>query len=741
MLAASLILLYGCGNSSQPAGNQPAGDRTAGEIGQEKTSYVSLPLTLPDYVTFDGAWSDGVDLYYSASLYDEAADALTSSFYVLRQGAAEPEERFALAENHLALHMTMDDTGHTYYVGYQNIPPAEDGSQPPVSYSLHKVDADGAPLFTVELAEYIKSPDVQVQYIAVDGEGRIVLTCPDQSILVLNPDGSLLFETKAGGMILDLCSSGGLVFLVYDELGQTVIQGIDMSAQKLAGKWEIDISGRLYMSGKPDGDLLLANDEGVFHYGTGTGALVKKFGWQSYDFHGLESGYLLPYGENGVLAVNRDWSFYPIKVDAVAFREAAEGEVLAQDKIVLTLSLTERPPNGIYDAITAFNEANPEYKIEVVPSDFEEEYTRIKTEITAGQGPDIVMMPAPYLEEISYGGAFVDLYPYLQAEYDAGTINPEDLYENVIAAFEQDGHLYGLPIQFWIETIAVKSSLTEERKNWNLEEFIEFTGNLPDGQGVFINESKSGVLKFLKRGYHGRLVNLSEPEAPLDRELLMQMLEFANQYEDDSSYHLDSNLAKRVYEDDLVLLQSLITDYGAFAYAAYTSLLGEPATLIGYPSGGNSGNLARSKNSIGINQNCQHKDVAWSFISSLLSEEFQANMTEALIYINFPIRKDALAIEFKEVIDERGYQEEIFGFYIDNEAGFSYDNWLWYLTEEDQQPILDMIDNIDTAWRPVFAIDAIIEEEAAYYFSGDKPLEEVVDVIEDRIKTYVYEKQ
>ncbi len=741
LLTAGLISLYGCGNSGQPAVNQPAGDRAAMEIGQEETSYVAMPLTLPEYTTFDGVWSDGADLYYAASQHDPAADAMTTSFYVLRMGAAEPEERFALPEDQLVTHMTMDGAGHTYYVGYQNMPVAEDGSRPAAAYSLHKVDAAGAPLLTVDLAEHIKGQEALVQDIAVDGEGYIVLTCPDQSILVFSPDGSLLFETRASGMILDLCSSGGRVFLGYDELGKTAIREIDMAAQKLGGKWETDIGGRLYMSGRPDGDLLLASDEGAYRYGTATGELVKKLDWQDHDFYGLNYGYVLPYGEDGVLAINRDWSYSPVKVEAVAFREAAEGEDTAQEKTVLTISMSPRPPERIYEAITAFNKANPEYRIEAVSSDYEEEYVSIKTEIIAGQGPDIVMMPAEHIDQLSYGGALVDLYPYLHAEYATGTINPEDLYENVIAAFEQDGHLYGLPVHYEIATIAIKSSLAGDRESWDLEEFIEFTEGFPDGRGVFNNESKSGVLRLLKKGYSGRLVNLDEPEAPLDRELLIQMMEFADRYEDDSSYQFDSNIAKKIYNDKLALLDAVV--YKSDAYAAFSSLLGgEPVTLIGYPSGGRSGSLARSYNSFGISQNCQHKDVAWSFLSTLLMEEYQADMVDAVMYTKIPIRKDAVERAFDYDIYLDGYRNHSdYVYYIFNESGFSYQNWQWYFTEEDQQPLLDIINNIDTAWRPVDEIDAIIEEEAAYYFSGDKPLEEVVDVIEDRIKTYVYEKQ
>ncbi len=734
-LATSVIWLHGCGNTGQTSG-QPVGSRTARAIRQEESGYIAQPLTLPEYTSLDGAWSDGADLYYAASQYDQATETFTTSFHVLRQGAAVPEERFALAENQQVLHMAMDDGGHTYYVGYQYIPEA-DGRQTATAYFLYKLDAAGVPLLTLDLAEHVKGQDAAVRDLAVDGEGRIVLIGPDQRILVFSPDGSLLFETQAVGMILDICSSGGKVFLAYDELGQTVIRAVDMTAKKLAEKWATEIGGtNTYMAGTPDGDLLLATEEGAYRYGTGTGELVKKFDWQDHDFYGIQSGYLMPYGENGVLAVSRDWSYSPMKVEAVIFREAAEGEALAPEKTVLTINVPQVPPARFYDAVVTFNKANPDYKIETCFYE-SQEHDRLNAEILAGQGPDILMLPAERIDQLAYSGALVDLYPYFNEDK---TFEREDFYINVITAFEQAGHLYGIPINYKVRTLACKSSLVGEKESWNLAELAEFTERYPDGRGVFSVESKSSVFQLLKIGYTGQLINLEDPEAPLDRELLMQMLEFANQYENDDTYIMDSNLPKRIYEEQIVLLDTYI--YKEDVYEAHAALLGEPVTLIGYPVADGNGNLIYSENTFAISENCEHRDVAWSFISYLLSEEYQFEMADAVLETDLPVRRDAQERFCNLMLERTGYREISGLYFIASEAGqFSYQNWLQYSTEEDMEQFYDLIEKLDTAWRPSLDIDQIIEEEAAYYFNGDKPLEEVVDVIEDRIKTYVYEKQ
>ncbi len=176
-------------------------------------------------------------------------------------------------------------------------------------------------------------------------------------------------------------------------------------------------------------------------------------------------------------------------------------------------------------------------------------------------------------------------------------------------------------------------------------------------------------------------------------------------------------------------------------YEAHESLLGEPVTLIGYPVEGGNGNLIFSEKTFAISENCEYKDVAWSFISYLLSEEFQFKMAYAVIDTDLPVRRDAQEMFCDLMMERTGNRATIGVYYIASEAGqFSYRDWISYYTEEDVERYLNLVEKLDTAWRPSLVVDKIIEEEAAYYFNGDKPLEEVVDVIENRIKTYVYEK-
>ena len=157
-------------------------------------------------------------------------------------------------------------------------------------------------------------------------------------------------------------------------------------------------------------------------------------------------------------------------------------------------------------------------------------------------------------------------------------------------------------------------------------------------------------------------------------------------------------------------------------------------TLIGYPAAEGNGSLIYSPYTFAICSGSEYKDVAWEFISGLLSKETQIEIADDYLTTRFafPVRKDALERQFVYWWKEGSWNDSIRSgqFMRERHKG---------LTEEELEPILHLIQNADTALRVSPDIDEIIEEEAIFYFDGTKPVEEVVDIIENRIRTYVNE--
>lgn len=729
VLIAVMICLFGCGNS-----NNTASSKKALGIAQEEITYVTQAVALPEYASLDGAYSEGNDLYYAAAQWNQTKQQYETAFYTIKQGTAEPKMIFSLEENQRVQSMTMDVEGNIYYLGYEE--PLKDGEGGSVvsNQTLYKVDREGSLLLTLDLTEYTRGQEQSIiQGLAVDGEKHIVLFTSDQTIFVLNPDGSRLFETRAPGRIYDICNSGGKVFLGCAEDSGMAVREIDISGKKLSAKLEYNIPGnQFYMASDNKGNLLIATQDSVYQYALEQEEIIKKFDWETYDSAGMTAGILLPFGENGILAIDRNYGVVPMKIEATAFREAIEGEVITQDETVLTLGVLKPLPSALKAEIVYFNKANPNAKIEVI--NYEENFTRLNTEMIAGNAPDLLVLPSERINQFAGKGVLEDLNPYLDAEE---TVDRSELLENILEAFEIDGYLYGMPLDFDIYTMVGKASVLEEKPGWSLEDLLTFVERYADEKDIFDNTSKSGVFNLLKYAYGSQLLDMNHSSDPLNRELLVKMLTFANQYENDDQYTYDTNLSSKILEEQVILLDTQV--YSGFGYFALSSLFGEPIHFIGYPTEGRNGNLIYSSGTFAISSSSEHKDIAWKFISALLSKEAQRRMENDYSTKGFHIRKDALEYHFSYCKED--YDSYVYYVYLTSGDGFSYRDIPGELVEEDIEQVRDLILNADTVLMISPDIEEIIDEEASFYFSGTKPVEEVVDVIANKVTIYVNENR
>lgn len=722
---AAVIFMYGCGNSSSAVNSQKENG-----IKQEEITYAAQSILLPEYVSLDAAYSDGNELYYAATGLNQNTQQYETAFYALKQGEAAPEEKFRLAENQRVQDMTMDAEGNIYYLSYEEIMGEDGDNQRLPDLMLYKADQKGVLLQTLDLTEYTRGPEqTMFQGVAVDGEKNIVLFTQNQTVLVFDQRGSKLFETRAEGRIFDICSSNGKVFIGYAAGSGMAIRGIDVPGKKLSPKQEYNIPGnQFYLTANRSGNLLIASEESVYQYAVEEESIIKKFDWQTYDLSGISAGILLPFGENGVMMISRSYGAALMKTEVTAFREAAEGEGISQEKTVITLGVPYHLLAGLKSEVVYFNKANPDIKIEV--KNYNEDYARLNTEIMAGTGPDLLVMPSNRINQFAESGVLEDLNPYFAEDK---TLDRGDFLENILKAFETEGHLYSMPINFDIYTMVGKTSVVGEQSGWNIDEMIAFAESVPEGRDIFDNTSKSGVLRLLKYAYTDQLVDTDDTGNPLNRELLLKMLRFSNQFEHDDQFIYDSNLVGKIKEEQVLLLDTEV--YAGVGYFGYASLLGEQATFIGFPAEAGNGHLIYSMNIFAINSRSEHKDIAWKFISTLLSKEAQMRMEDDYTTKGFHTRKDVLEEHLAWAMEN----SSLYCVKTINGEYYTYRDIQGEITEKDIQQIRDLIQNTDKALMISADIDQIIEEEASFYFSGTKPVEEVVDVIENRVRTYVNE--
>jgi ABC-type glycerol-3-phosphate transport system substrate-binding protein len=172
----------------------------------------------------------------------------------------------------------------------------------------------------------------------------------------------------------------------------------------------------------------------------------------------------------------------------------------------------------------------------------------------------------------------------------------------------------------------------------------------------------------------------------------------------------------------------------------YEAMFGGPVTYKGFPREDGIGNVVYVSSNLGMSTACKNKDGAWSFLRTLLTEEYQMSGD----IWSFPISKAAFdkklerAMEKETVTDENGNEVEV------SKSGIGVDGFfveLYAVTREQADQILAVIDSADSAIVFDESVMDIIKDEATAYFAGEKTAEETVALIQNRVSLYISEQK
>ncbi|MFG6356629.1 MAG: extracellular solute-binding protein [Acetatifactor sp.] len=392
---------------------------------------------------------------------------------------------------------------------------------------------------------------------------------------------------------------------------------------------------------------------------------------------------------------------------------------------------------GAYnEEVILFNQQHPEYLVRVRdysnddPKDLG--LTQLQLSLVNKDAPDLVQIWSREIY-LNYGrkGWLEDLTPYVEISEN---INMEDFIPHVREAMTVEGELYCLPSTFNINTLVAPVSAVGDKSNWTIEEFLEFMEEYPNALSSSnarqedMSARKVGVLiTALQRGLEG-FVDSEHGKVDLDNERFRSLLTRINSLQIDGS--VGGNDESRIEEGEVLLSEETISSLDAICQ--WERRYGESVTLIGYPTSERESGGGRLEvfQPLGIVSRSRHKDAAWCY----LEETFLRSSAE--VGYGFPARQESLeqliAQEQKPGNDNGNYSD---GFDENGNTGNSY------LSKRHTDIIWNAI-NTSVAEDPVLhKIMLIIREEATFYFSGVKSLDEVIEVMESRAEMYFNENR
>lgn len=628
--------------------------------------------------------------------------------------------------------------------------PAPDTSGQPMDYqyvekyNLRVFDASGAQTFCAELSSLIESEDYfYVSAFAVSGTGEAVLMANGNAIYVLNADGSLKGSIDTSDLSNGISNfvtlgDGSVAALVYGEdYAAFDLRPVDTAAMQL-GEATASLPTDAY-SARPSGggyDFCYNKGESFYGYKLADGSEEKLVTWINCDVNSnnLTSPYITE--EGNIVCLSSEYSntgdgatTYFITLTKTPYDQVPQKTTLTLACVYLGYDIK----NQILD----FNRKSSDYRIEVrdysefnTEDDYSAGYTKLITEIGSGAVPDIMLTDGLPIETFGAKGLLADLWPFIDADEELG--GRAGVVEPVFNALSQDGKLYEISSSFYITTIAGPASIVGTEPGWTYEEMYAALDQMPEGCELFsLGTTRSDVFSSICMLNLSRFVDWTTGECSFDSDDFISLMEFANRFPEtfDWEHHEWTNEdsdAYRIKEGRQLLVTLSLSD--PYSYNYYSEMFNGDMALKGFPDVPGSGAVFNMNGTgLAIASTCKNQDAAWSFVRTLLTREYQENYT-----YGFCTNRELCEENIQSMVGESYYSyDQVTG--EEKEIIF---------TQENADLITDLINNTSmVADYNTSQINDIINEEVAYYFSGEKTAQDVAATIQNRVSIYVNEQR
>lgn len=377
-----------------------------------------------------------------------------------------------------------------------------------------------------------------------------------------------------------------------------------------------------------------------------------------------------------------------------------------------------------------------EFQIETLPCDTEERepvLQRMRTEIMAGKGPDIFLLPTATIsgdlnssiafleplfqdvEQSMHGGKFLDISPY----YDADTkLDKAGLNQAVMDGGCVGDARYVLPLRYTVPVVMVHTPSLEKRGigisalSSTMESF--FSTLVAHGNGSISPQFQNTFFCAFPEIY-----DYEKEKVVLDTE---RMTDFLTAYRDYVALSASCEvfppadlMTISVNEETPILLDNL--GQTVMDLAVLSKLNGEKTQVL--PLNTSDGTLAASVTYWGaIGASCEHPQEAYDFLSQFLSPEFQKRLNALGLseYPGWPIRTNGFVPTLWDYYKEF-HQADLAGEILDVE-----------LVEEDFPVLQAEIGSVrfETAWDK--DLDMLLRNRL-YDWDAMKPTTEKADAI------------
>lgn len=588
-------------------------------------------------------------------------------------------------------------------------------------------------------------------------KGNVVIVTGEEALYYDNKLKLIKKEKMEQGDYYDSIyrlKDGSYVTLMWDENGEAIYR-FDPDRLKTGDKVDFKLASNysIYGGSNSGYDLIFRDNTKVLGYNIGDAEPKTILNYIDSDIYSNYPMMLEMLNEREMICAFNEWDDTGSRVSLYKYVKVNPEDVT--EKKVISLGCLYAWDRLKKDVIE-FNKTNPDVRITIIdydgyntPEDWQAGTKKFNSDVASGQAPDIIIDNGYSANMINYSGKglFADLTKFIDKDEE---INKEDLFPNVIEALSNNGKLYFLSPVFYVNTMLAKESVMGGRTSWTIREMIDFEKSLPEGSRLFQYAARNSLISDILSASGTTFVDVAKGKCCFDSDEFIALLEYVKDLPEEHDYGYevyDSVYESKMIADEnydtlwrnnkVILMEAGLSDLRNFNYYQQGTF-GEKVTFIGYPTSEGNGSTIYFDNMYAISSKSSNPDAAWQFIRRYFTKDALSSISYGI-----PVsmsRFDELAEEAKQkpsYTDMEGnlyeYEEE---YYMNGES-----ITLEQVSDEDIARFKEFVSTVSRTRTDFSEILPIIEEEAAFFFEGQKSAKDVAGNIQGRVTIYINEKQ
>ncbi len=475
------------------------------------------------------------------------------------------------------------------------------------------------------------------------------------------------------------------------------------------------------------GEFVLADVSGIWA-GVGDAPLKKILSFAEKGYT-LEEILLLIPEEDGSLSlvVSFEGKLYMLKAEQTESAEKQE------------ITLVSYGSDALENVSAAFNRRSDQYYVTLFDPgdapDREAYLQNLQMEMAAGRGPDLV---SPWIIRFDESGANGYLEPL-----DDIIEDPSEYWSACLESGREDGVLYCVPYRVSLSFLAASEALAGDLESWTLEQMMTAVRNSP-AETLEVNmDGMDIVLRYgLMTPDNPQFIDYEAGISHLTEQPFLDFLEFAKDYSDELYYTTEDRMnyyveAADYYREGRIAVHHLTLNTPSDLLFATACFQGQEA-LIGWPSAQGRG-VSMSADSLCLNANSSCKDGAKEFLRYLVSAEGQLRFVQ-----NYSIMKDYIVFSCRMDVTEEAlnaYQENP---KVKKNSGYKSLGVEYAVTPLSEEQIAQFWSLFEDAKPEFYWLSEICDmarEELAPYFSGDCTAEDAAAKLDNRVQLYLDENK